>query len=432
MRSITNRLAFRYVLLAAAVCLLDLFPVSARADDDEPQLVTRIYQLSDLILPTPDHTYSSEVPTTDSPKSRKVSTGFGGGFGGGVGGGGLGGGGFFQIAPNQPNTAAGQVPTPIPPVSESPTLTPTRFSILDLAETIMATVKPESWEDVGGPASLRPLGTMLIVMQTAEAHKEISDLLDNIRSEGGTLDSVTVEAIWLLLDSDELDGLRPDSKQPREIDRDILGQLTRAETSYRGQITCFSGQNVFIVAGKRRSMITSVIPVVGSEVGYQPVSSIPNLGVLLQLQPTLVPQRQAAIVNLVSTVTESKDADETFRMKTNPGSAGTSPIDKALGKQRNQTEWSSGSTTSLELDRVNLAAQQLATTVLVPLGRPVLVGGLTLIHTDNSVVQELPAAPNPTGAAQAGLAKKLESKGERRQLYLIVEVNVNRPTEKKP
>ena len=54
-------------------------------------------------------------------------------------------------------------------------------SLIDL---ITSTVRPTSWEEVGGPGSIRPLETKMsiVVSQTQEVHEEINDLLRQLRS----------------------------------------------------------------------------------------------------------------------------------------------------------------------------------------------------------------------------------------------------------
>jgi general secretion pathway protein D len=53
-------------------------------------------------------------------------------------------------------------------------------SLIDL---IKSTVKPTSWDDVGGAGSIAPFDTnlSLVVSQTQEVHEEIADLLDQLR-----------------------------------------------------------------------------------------------------------------------------------------------------------------------------------------------------------------------------------------------------------
>ena len=57
-----------------------------------------------------------------------------------------------------------------------------------LIDIITATVKPTSWDNVGGPGSIQgsTLGTakVLVILQTYRIHREIADLLENIRKVG--------------------------------------------------------------------------------------------------------------------------------------------------------------------------------------------------------------------------------------------------------
>ncbi len=57
-----------------------------------------------------------------------------------------------------------------------------------LIEIITSTVKPTTWDDVGGPGSIAaaPLGKkeMLVISQTYHVHREIADLLSDLRIAG--------------------------------------------------------------------------------------------------------------------------------------------------------------------------------------------------------------------------------------------------------
>jgi hypothetical protein len=50
-----------------------------------------------------------------------------------------------------------------------------------LIELITTTIKPDSWDDVGGPGGINSVGGWLLVGQTHEVHEQIEALLSNIR-----------------------------------------------------------------------------------------------------------------------------------------------------------------------------------------------------------------------------------------------------------
>jgi hypothetical protein len=114
----------------------------------------------------------------------------------------------------------------------------------------------------------------------------------------------------------------------------------------------------------------------------------------LQVTPSLLPGTDTAVIDLQSTVTGWQQPDQPILL----GSSSRPGI-KETGEQgvSVQVPGGAGFTT---VDRVIMPAQQLATTLRVPLGRPVLVGGLTL---------------NPAESAEGE-----GSQQERKQLYLIV------------
>lgn len=232
---------------------------------------------------------------------------------------------------------------------------------------------------------------------------------------------MTIDARWLLLTSDELDSLvLPEPQGVPEVDRKRLAELTRRPGSIRGITSCFSGQLVYIVSGTKQNVVSGYIPVVGSiaapnrtdqlvserrqslvrlvsdgsavassrgsQVGYQPVIEKPNLGALLEIRPTRSPsngQSPGAVVDLKSTVTapalpqpEPDGSDQ---------SAAIAPV----------------------VDRIAIQTQEFATTLRMPLGKPILVGGLTYV-------------PPPGGRSHPN--GEQEAAGEKPQLYLVLEV----------
>ena len=51
----------------------------------------------------------------------------------------------------------------------------------DLIELITSIVKPDSWDDVGGPGTIDAFNGLLVVSQTAEVHQSVERLLDMLR-----------------------------------------------------------------------------------------------------------------------------------------------------------------------------------------------------------------------------------------------------------
>jgi len=222
-------------------------------------------------------------------------------------------------------------------------------------------------------------------------HEEIEGLLANLRAVSPGLRVVNIRAVWLQLDLKQLDQLLH-SKAGKEdgIDRKALYEMAGKTKGYVGAITCLSGQTVHIASGRSRTAITGAVPVVGGGEegpGYQPVTSQPQAGALLQVTPQLLPNGQGTLLDLCSSVTRSVDAPETVRFFT-----------EELRATKKAGEDSPGR--GITLDRVNMVVSQLATTLKAPLGEPTLVGGLTT---------ETPAAEQQAADAP--------------QLYLFIEAS---------
>jgi hypothetical protein len=287
----------------------------------------------------------------------------------------------------------------------------------DLRHVLTTTVANDSWAENGtGEGQVESLGTALVVWQTGPVHALIEDFLKQIREGSTDRKTLTIDARWLLLTSDDLSKLLGPDPQKPELDRKLLDELTRQATSLRAITNCFSGQLVYLVSGTRRNFVGGYIPVVGSvdrsdqagrigararmsdgpirvqmvnqvsgegtvaepKVGYQPINVNMNFGALLEIRPTRMVDK-TAVVDLKSTLTM-------------PSQQMAAP---AVGFEMGMMP---------APDRVATDTQEFATTLRMPLGKPVLVGGLTYIPS--AAEGEVPGAGH----------------SERPQNYLVLEV----------
>jgi hypothetical protein len=371
---------------------------------DALKLVT--YEVGDLVVNVPDYSLVGEGGLS----AMQSGGGGGGGFGGG--GGGFGGGGGAPGVFVAPNVQAGSVGGD------------QQITIDGLSRAIVNTIAPDTWnEEANATGRIQALGSVLIVSQTAEVHNAIEVLLNELRRGSATRRTVSIDARWLLLDSDDLDRLVTTNDQgERTIDPKVLAEFTRHPTSLRGITNCFSGQSVYLISGTRRNVVSSFIPVVGSvelpesdmmfvsdsskprivftqfgggnsgaqggfggrSVGYQPIIEKPNFGVTMEIRPTLVLDAKAAVIDLKSMVTFPGQEPATVEAAAAPGMP--------------------------SVDRLAIQSQELATTLRVPLGEPVLVGGMTYL------------ASSPEEGMPPGDASGQGPSGETSQLYLVVEL----------
>ncbi len=408
----TNRLTIlgrRCLILAVLVFSV---PFAARAQPDEEELTLKIYQVGDLVLNVRDYPYPGG--------SDRAPARVGGGMGMGMGMGGMGG---------SMEGMGGDMGSP--PAGRTTASASAQITMDDLRNAITSVVEPTSWDEVGGPGSVEQLGTSLMIRQTATVHEQIESLLTQLRAETGERQNVAVDARWLFLDSDELDQLiSPDQEGRPRIDREMLATFTRRPSSIRGLTKCFSGQLVYLVSGTQQNVVSSYIPIVGSldrpqrqnaqyaslgggarytftaqnplgglqpeasggsrrSVGYQPVVEKPNFGALLEIRPTLISGEEAAIVDLKSTLTGPAE-----------------PLARSIVQRAPEH-------LAPEVDRVATTNHELATTLRIPLGEPVLVGGLTFV-------------PRTIGSCrlvvEAEAGQPREAPAEPSQLYLILEL----------
>jgi len=363
-------------------------------EEEETTLLTRTYDVTDLVLPIGDKRYDSRrLPTVARKTSNDwaqvpyYSMGIGGGTSGkagAMGGSGGTGGNFFNVM------GAPYPGTPYPSANASPDFD-------SLIDAITSTIAPDSWDEVGGPGSIAPLGTSFVIAQRWDVHRRIEALLEELRARQRGVPTVAIDARWLLLDSEGLDRVLADGPgvAGRVVaDAKMLDHLTRTVPGARARIACLNGTATYVVAGDRRSQITSAIPVVGSGIGYQPVISIPNVGVLLQVRPVVDHGADTAMLHLASTVTRWRDQPAPVAV----GGQNPPAEVEEFGNESERTHVPAGSAQAT-VDRPRIAAQEVASSLRVPLGRPVLIGGLTLDPTEKTAA-------------------------ERKQLYLFVETSL--------
>ncbi|HJT31248.1 MAG TPA: hypothetical protein VJ783_04310 [Pirellulales bacterium] len=406
-------------------------PPRPRESEPAPEMVVKVYRVDDLVLPSSNYPFrGTSLPGMAGERGSGRAMA-------GMGGMGMMGGGMMSMGGGQPGLESGMGGGGAPRERSAGH----GMTIDGLMEAIQSLIAPEDWDRVGGHGDLTTLGGSLVVRQSTENQERILRFIEDLRQEVGAIRTVTVRAHWLLLSSPQLDNLLGDGDTAagNEIDRRALRELAEGSASterYRGQITCFNGQTVHIVSGRMRNVVQGGMPVVGgSGVGYQPLTSTPHLGAMLQVTPSLLPGGDAAVVDLQSTVTrwDQTAAEEVSRVTPGPaprgdaregeyadradentnkkpprrrtpaqggmemggmptmqGMGGTMPMMQGMmsGMMPNAAPKKSDEAGPVPIDRVNIVAQQLATSLRVPLNRPVLVGGMTFPSVEGGPVSD--------------------------------------------
>jgi hypothetical protein len=369
-----------------------------------PKLTLRVYDVRDIVMVVQDHKLDGQKPEANP------NVPIGGRMGGG----------FFSVG--EGDSAAGSSTQRDSSGSPEPRA-PHPIEIGRLADVVTETVEPNSWtQNGGGDGRIQVLGSSLVVLQRPDVHEQIGQLLHELRDASGARRTLSIDARWLLLSSDDLDRLaKPADNGLLAVDRKVLAEYTRQAGNLRAITNCFSGQQVYLISGLRRNVVSGYIPVVGSierpadgealmpnvarvqlaqlggpegvgapgtqpiadkSVGYQPIVQTTNFGVQLEIRPTLQMDK-TAVVDLKSTVTFPDDQ------------AAAAAVDPATAPGMMASP-------APTVDRLSINALELATTMIVPLGQPVLVGGMTHL------------AAGPEAATV--------SSNENRQLYLILEL----------
>lgn len=347
-------------------------------DVDEPRLVVKVYDLSDLFTVAPS--YPAYEPTELirgselQPVFPHVASAGGGAAAGGFGGGG----GLFAVPStvdrqpfgtlNQGSGASGAPATDV------------RTSMQSLIDTITSTIDPDGWADVGGPSTVAPVGSSLLISTTSETHAKLTALIDLFRQRWGSLRTISVQAHWLWLSPTQVDEVLVQPKAGAAPAQEIsLNTVTPGEwkkllaaasekegaaAGYHSIVTCYNGQTVATQAGAQRIVVTGITPVVAggqqAAVAYTPVTRTVHEGATLQITPLATRHVKYVVLDVhsrVNLLTPNPRALEKVE-KVESGPIAPRQVVDAL-------------------DRVSLQTQRLETTLRVPVGLPTLIGGMT-------------------------------------------------------
>ncbi|MBC8105153.1 MAG: hypothetical protein H7Z14_01065 [Anaerolineae bacterium] len=222
-------------------------------------------------------------------------------------------------------------------------------------------VNSDTWRDNGGDLGMiRELNGLLVVTQTDDAHRQIDELLNQLTDKQARL--VRVRAHWIMGTPDQLQFGDKGDAATRQIDPNVLNKLPKDVVHHRAETVCFSGQTVSLQSGGLHGYVSKLSPVVGTQsVGYDATMEMGEDGAELEVTPAMQTDGKSAWLDLESRVTHWIKP-QAIDMKLVSAST-TRPVQ--LG----------GETV---MERPNISAQTLRTSLRVPVGKAVVVGGMTV------------------------------------------------------
>jgi hypothetical protein len=245
---------------------------------------------------------------------------------------------------------------------------------------------------VGGREDARVLGDALAVSASEKHHAQIATFLDTLRKRAAARKMVAVEVHWLWLTEEQLKSLMPADGTDRATAHRIVDDAAwlrlakeRAKEDndfrlgYHAAVTCMNGQTVLTNGGRQSRFISTMIPVVGDatppapptpsasspterSTGYQPVTTMIQEGAAVQLKPILCEGNQV-LLDIRARAVEIQSRNgvvETADARAKADSRGG--IVRELASV---------------VERPDVLNHRLDTTLRAPLGRRVLVGGIT-------------------------------------------------------
>jgi hypothetical protein len=280
--------------------------------------------------------------------------------------------------------------------------------IMDAITNIVAT---KDWADNGGCGTIAQHDRVLLISQTFQVHTQIEQFLADLRARRQARPTLSVELQWLWLDAKQHDRLLAGQAKAAAgqlspaVDPERLRQIAHEVPGYYGLVTCANGLGTAIAAGDQRWIITGAVPVVGGDgVGYQPLVTVAHVGVAAQLRPTVVPGTKTAMLDIASLISRWDPSRKSVTVGSawpsdhrvvawNPPPASTPAQNAATAGPATPpqpvapivtTHSTQGGSSSCPVDQPVMPAQQLGTTLCVPLGKPVIVGAITFAPTEGA------------------------------------------------
>jgi hypothetical protein len=324
-------------------------PAQQQGEEKPPPPIRTIYDVTDLVVqPVVEADSSGVVPPTELGGARPRSQGSGSGF------------------------RAQQ-----PPAGSS-----LAERVDQLAKLIEESIDPASWRDNGGSDGwIRGYQTRLIVSASPENQAKVATLISDLRQSEGR--SVRVRATWAALSEEELKsvlvtggaaaagraGAERPARGPRLVDLAAVERLKGA-VRFRAEINCLNAQRVNVMAGRARSVLTSLDAVVGTgAAALEPTIDLVLSGATLTVTPVLSGSGAAVTLDVRAVAGRWDKADAApIRVPAAVASsqpAGVPPAPPALPGP------------ATEVERLNMPVHVVATAVRVPVGVAALVGGIT-------------------------------------------------------
>jgi hypothetical protein len=244
-----------------------------------------------------------------------------------------------------------------------------RSERIDQLVKLLEEIDTDIWRDNGGATgNIRIYETRLIITAPAQTHAKLAEFLGDLRK--GQARPVRLRATWAALSQEELQSVLmptdPTKKPPavRLVDLAALERLKGA-VRFRGEINCLNGQRVNLMAGRARSVLTDLEMNVGTgAAGFVPTIEFVLSGASLTAMPVVSGDGSRVTLELRS-VTGRWDKSDAPPIKIPLPVADSGPSTKPARPG------------TMDLERLNMPVQVVATAVRIQTGVAAIIGGLT-------------------------------------------------------
>jgi hypothetical protein len=155
------------------------------------------------------------------------------------------------------------------------------------------------WSEEGGSADVEWAGELLVISQTAEAHKQIEELLTLLRKDFFFSVNVGIRANWIQVDQAVARQLLNSKPAPQTVDLEAL-RKAGAHILCAGQVTARNRQRVWLFASRAESVVQDAAKSEEDSKGLIPVIGTLPSGASLEATPIIQKQGKTARIVLYS------------------------------------------------------------------------------------------------------------------------------------
>jgi hypothetical protein len=213
--------------------------------------------------------------------------------------------------------------------------------------------------------SIQTIEGMFLVTANTDSHKKIEQFLSAVRKELASRRVITIQATWAIVDDEKAAKVLGSGSPAPKVLAPEAQKALEEDTAFQGSTMSVEGERSRLAAGRCQTVLTDANPIVADNIGVMtPTIQIVQWGPVLEVQANLSEDGRSVGIELDSVLSDPNELGVKALRTTGSILATSRPFaDYNLVK---------------DIDKLDFLLHTLHTSIRVPVGKSVLVGGMTL------------------------------------------------------